>query len=175
MTLEQIKQNIGTIPDYPKKGILFRDISTLLSNSEAFAATIDHLAARYSDGDITQIAAIEARGFIFGAALANRIGCGLTLVRKPGKLPGEVISQRYQLEYGEDELQLRRGALTANDNVLIVDDLLATGGTVAATSQLIEKTGASISEAAFVVTLSDLTGEQRLRQQGLACYTLCRF
>lgn len=175
MTLDQIKASITAIDDYPKPGITFRDITPLLQNGEAFAACIDHLADRYRSSKVTQIAAIEARGFIFGAALAKALNCGLTLLRKPGKLPGPVISQRYQLEYGEDELQMRRDCLTESDHVVIVDDLLATGGTIAAATMLIKQTAATIAEAAFVVTLDELGGEQKLQQQGIACYTLCRF
>jgi len=175
MTVEQIKATIASIPDYPKPGITFRDITPLLQDGDAFAASIDYFAERYRDSQITQIAAIEARGFIFGAALAKALNCGLTLLRKPGKLPGEVISQRYQLEYGSDELQIRADSLDKSDHVVIIDDLLATGGTVAAAVQLIEQTQASIHEAAFLVTLDELPGEQKLQQQGVACYTLCRF
>lgn len=175
MTLDQIKDTIAAIPDYPKPGITFRDITPLLQNPDAFSSCIDQFAERYRDKGVTQIAAVEARGFIFGAALAKTMGCGLTLVRKPGKLPGKVYSQKYQLEYGEDELQLRHGTLDAKDTVVIVDDLLATGGTVAAAAQLIQQTQATIHEAAFLITLDELPGEQKLQQQGVACYTLCRF
>lgn len=175
MTVEQIKATIASIPDYPKPGITFRDITPLLQDGDAFAASIEYFAERYRGSQITQIAAIEARGFIFGAALAKALNCGLTLLRKSGKLPGEVLSQRYQLEYGSDELQIRADSLDKNDHVVIIDDLLATGGTVAAAVQLIEQTQASIQEAAFLVTLDELPGEQKLQQQGVACYTLCRF
>ena len=175
MTLEQIKNTIAAIPDYPKEGIIFRDITPLLKDPAAFSASISHLAQHYQDQKITQIAAVEARGFIFGAALANALNCGLTLLRKPGKLPGELLTQHYQLEYGEDALQMRADAFTGDDNVLVVDDLLATGGTVAAAIQLIKQTQASIHEAAFVVLLDALQGEQKLQQQGVTCYTLCRF
>lgn len=175
MTLEQLKASIGAIPDYPKPGITFRDITPLLQNKQAFQSCIALLAERYQTAGITQVAAVEARGFIFGAALAQTIGSGLTLLRKPGKLPPPVTSQSYQLEYGSDELQIRANALSSDDTVLIVDDLLATGGTVEAAAQLIKKTGAHIHEAAFVITLDELPGEARLQQQGVACYTLCRF
>ena len=175
MTIEQLTATIASIPDYPKPGITFRDITPLLQNGEAFSASIDYFAQHYRDRKITQIAAIEARGFIFGAALAKAMNCGLTLLRKPGKLPGETLSQRYQLEYGSDELQTQAHILNRNDNVVIIDDLLATGGTVEAAVNLIRQTGANIEEAAFLVTLDDLPGEQKLQQQGVACYTLCRF
>ncbi|MGM0525844.1 MAG: adenine phosphoribosyltransferase [Pseudomonadota bacterium] len=175
MTPEQLKDTIAAIPDYPKPGITFRDITPLLQDRDAFAAAIDLFAERYKNSGITQIAAIEARGFIFGSALAKQIGCGITLLRKPGKLPGSIVSQSYQLEYGEDSLEMRADSLTSSDKVLIVDDLLATGGTAEAAAMLIKRAQAIIIEAAFLVTLNDLPGEQKLQQQGVACYTLCRF
>lgn len=174
-TITQIRDSIGAIADYPKPGIIFRDITPLLQDSKAFRLTINSLKQRYSDQQITQIAAIEARGFIFGSALAYAMGCGVTLLRKPGKLPGEVVRQNYDLEYGSDELQMHQNALTKNDRVLIVDDLLATGGTVVAANQLIESSGAEVIEAAFVVSLPELGGEDKLQQAGVACYTLCQF
>ncbi|MDV6317159.1 adenine phosphoribosyltransferase [Idiomarina sp. HP20-50] len=174
-TVTDIRDAIGSIKDYPKPGIIFRDITPLLQNTDAFQLAINTLRQRYSGQGITQIAAIEARGFIFGSALAYAMGCGLTLLRKPGKLPGEVVSQSYQLEYGSDELQMHQNALTENDRVLIVDDLLATGGTVVAANQLIASSGAEVIEAAFVVSLPELGGEDKLQQSGVACYTLCQF
>lgn len=175
LTVEGIRDSIGAIPDYPKPGIIFRDITPLLQNPAAFELSINTLKQRYEQTGITQIAAIEARGFIFGSALAYAMGCGVTLLRKPGKLPGKVVSQSYDLEYGSDELQMHENALTANDRVLIVDDLLATGGTVVAAHKLIKATGAEVEEAAFVVSLPELGGEDKLQQAGVACYTLCQF
>lgn len=174
-TVTDIRDSIGSIQDYPKPGIIFRDITPLLQDPEAFRSAINILKQRYSKLGITQIAAIEARGFIFGSALAYAMGCGVTLLRKPGKLPGEVVSQSYQFEYGSDQLQMHENALTENDRVLIVDDLLATGGTVVAANQLIESLGANVIEAAFVVSLPELGGEDKLQQAGVACYTLCQF
>jgi len=170
-----IRDSIGSIPDYPKPGIIFRDITPLLQNPDAFRLTINTLKQRYAEQGITQIAAVEARGFIFGSALAYAMGCGVTLLRKPGKLPGKVTRQNYELEYGSDELQMHENALTESDLVLIVDDLLATGGTVVAASQLIKSSGADVVEAAFVVSLPELGGEDKLQQAGVACYTLCQF
>ncbi|WP_300318426.1 adenine phosphoribosyltransferase [Idiomarina sp.] len=173
--LKEVKDSIGAIHDYPKPGIIFRDITPLLQNHNAFKSSVDALKQRYEESGVTQIAAIEARGFLFGSALAYALGCGITLLRKPGKLPGKVVSQSYALEYGDDELQMHQNALTSNDKVLIIDDLLATGGTVLAADKLIRSTGATVAEAAFVVSLPELGGEDKLRQAGVACYTLCQF
>lgn len=173
--LNVIRDTIGSIPDYPKPGIVFRDITPLLQNAEAFELTIKQLKQRYADKGITQIAAIEARGFLFGAALAYAMGCGVTLLRKPGKLPGKVRRKVYDLEYGNDELQMHDNALSKSDRVLIVDDLLATGGTVVAANQLIQTCDADVIEAAFVVSLPELGGEDRLQKAGVPCYTLCQF
>ncbi|ASG65333.1 adenine phosphoribosyltransferase [Idiomarina piscisalsi] len=174
-SLKEVKDSIGAIPDYPKPGIIFRDITPLLQNPSAFKSSIEAFKKRYQGERITQIAAIEARGFLFGAALAYALDCGVTLLRKPGKLPGKTVCQSYELEYGSDELHIHENALSANDNVLIIDDLLATGGTVLAAEKLIRSTGASVKEVAFVVSLTELGGEDKLRQAGIACYTLCQF
>lgn len=173
--LKEVKDSIGAIHNYPKPGIIFRDITPLLQNHDAFKSCIDAFKLRYEMAGVTQIAAIEARGFLFGSALAYAMGCGVTLLRKPGKLPGNIVSQTYALEYGTDELQMHENALTSNDKVLIIDDLLATGGTVLAAHKLIRSTGATVEEAAFVVSLPELGGEDKLRQAGVACYTLCQF
>lgn len=173
--LKEIRNSIGAIHDYPKPGIIFRDITPLLQNHDAFKSSIEALKQRYGSKGITQIAAIEARGFLFGSALAYVLGCGVTLLRKPGKLPGKVVSQTYELEYGSDELQMHEDALTTNDKVLIIDDLLATGGTVLAADKLVRSTGASVYETAFVVSLPELGGQDKLQRAGIACYTLCQF
>ncbi|OIN01680.1 adenine phosphoribosyltransferase [Idiomarina sp. MD25a] len=170
-----IRNSIRAIPDYPKPGIIFRDISPLLQSARAFQATIEAFAQRYEALGIDQVAAVEARGFIFGAALAQRLGCGLTLLRKPGKLPGPVVKESYALEYGEDALELQECAFKEPQRVVLMDDLLATGGTVAAAAKLLSRTKAELIEAAFVITLDDLPGEQKLRELGITCYTLCRF
>ena len=151
--INTIRDSIRAIPDYPKPGIIFRDISPLLQSATAFKATIEAFAQRYEAEGIDQIAAVEARGFIFGAALAQRLGCGLTLLRKPGKLPGPVVTERYALEYGEDSLELQETAFTQPQRVVLIDDLLATGGTVAAAAKLLSRTQAELVEAAFVITL----------------------
>ncbi|MCK7460448.1 adenine phosphoribosyltransferase [Idiomarina aminovorans] len=174
-TTTDIRDSIGSIKDYPKPGVIFRDITPLLQDATAFRCAVDVLKHRYSKSGITQIAAIEARGFIFGSALAYAMGCGVTLLRKPGKLPGKIVSQSYQLEYGSDQLQMHENALTEDDRVLIIDDLLATGGTVIAANQLIASAGAEVAEAAFIVSLPELGGEDKLQHAGVACYTLCQF
>ncbi|KXS35378.1 MAG: Adenine phosphoribosyltransferase [Idiomarina sp. T82-3] len=173
--IKSIRDSIRAIPDYPKPGITFRDISPLLQSKDAFKSTIEAFAQRYQGLGIDQIAAVEARGFIFGAALAQRLGCGLTLLRKPGKLPGPVVKETYALEYGEDALEIQECAFKEPQRVLLMDDLLATGGTVAAAAKLLSRTQAELLEAAFVITLDDLPGEQKLQDLGISCYTLCRF
>ncbi len=170
-----IKNSIKTIPDYPKPGIQFRDVTSLMQQPKAFVATIDAFYEKYKDLGITAIVGTEARGFIFGAPLAYRLGVAFIPVRKPGKLPREVISQSYQLEYGEDILELHTDALTDQDKVLMVDDLLATGGTIEATAKLIRQLGASTHDACFVVNLPDIGGEKRLSEMDINCYSLTEF
>lgn len=170
-----IKRSIRAIPDYPKPGIVFRDITPLLADGEAFSQTIAQLAERYRDVQPTRIVGIEARGFIFGTALAYALGIGFVPLRKPGKLPGATLEQGYDLEYGEDALQMHVDALTADDRVIIIDDLLATGGTVLAAVALVKQTHAQLLECAFVITLNDLPGAARLQQAQIPYYTLCEF
>ncbi|GAB3004264.1 adenine phosphoribosyltransferase [Psychrosphaera aestuarii] len=170
-----IKNSIKTIPDYPKPGIQFRDVTSLMQNAEAFSATINAFYERYKDSGITAIVGTEARGFIFGAPLAYKLNVSFIPVRKPGKLPRAVYSQAYQLEYGEDILELHTDALTETDKVLMVDDLLATGGTIEATMKLIRKLGANVSDACFVVNLPDIGGESRLSKLDIDCYSLTSF
>lgn len=158
-----IKDSIKSIPNYPKEGIIFRDVTSLVESGPAFAATIDLLAERFKDAGFTKIAGTEARGFIFGAPLAKALGLGFILVRKPNKLPRKTIEQSYELEYGTDTLQIHVDAVDAGDKVLIVDDLLATGGTVAATVSLIRQLGGIVEDAAFVISLPDLGGEDVLK------------
>ncbi len=166
---------IRTIPDYPKKGILFRDITTLLLNPEGLRKTIDQFVDRYKNEKIDKIAAIEARGFLIGAPIAYAIGCGLILIRKKGKLPGKIRSENYQLEYGSDQIEMHEDAISAGEKILLVDDLLATGGTVKAAIKLIEKSGGIIHETAFLVDLPDLGGSRQLKEEGYSVFTLCEF
>jgi adenine phosphoribosyltransferase len=173
--LAQLKSAIKAIPDYPVEGVLFRDVTSLLENAEAFALTIDLLAQKYKDQGFTKVVGTEARGFIFGAPLALALGVGFIPVRKPGKLPRQTFAQAYQLEYGEDVLEIHRDALSVDDKVLIIDDLLATGGTIEATTKLIRRIGAEVKDAGFVISLPDLGGEKRLAAIGLTTSSLVQY
>ncbi|RUO59507.1 adenine phosphoribosyltransferase [Pseudidiomarina insulisalsae] len=172
---ERIRSVIRAVPDYPKPGIVFRDITPLLADGDAFAEAINSFVERYRNAGLTKIVGIEARGFIFGTALAYALGIGFVPLRKPGKLPAKTLQQRYSLEYGEDALEIHTDALGAHDHVLIIDDLLATGGTVLAAVDLVKQTGASLQECAFVISLDQLPGVDRLQQAAIPYYTLCRF
>jgi len=172
---QQLKDAIRTIPDYPKKGILFRDVTSLLEDAQAFALAIDLLTATYQNKGFTKVVGTEARGFLFGAPLALALGIGFVPVRKPGKLPRDTYAQPYQLEYGEDVLEIHQDALTENDKVLIIDDLLATGGTIEATTKLIRRLGAEVSHAGFVISLPDLGGEERLTNMNIISHTLIQY
>ena len=165
---------IRTIPDFPHAGIQFRDVTTLLLDGSGFATTIDRLAAAVGTG-FDLIAAIEARGFIFGAALAARLGKGLILVRKANKLPGTVLGVNYALEYGEDRVEIHADAFPAGARVLVIDDLIATGGTAVAAVQLLRAAQAKVTAAAFVIDLPDLGGAAKLRAAGVTVTTLVAF
>ena len=173
--LDLIKSSIKSIPNYPKEGIIFRDITTLLEVPSAFKATIDLIVEQYRDKGLTKVLGTESRGFIFGAPVALALGLPFELVRKPKKLPRETISQSYQLEYGQDTLEIHVDAISEGDNVLIIDDLLATGGTVEATVKLVQRLGGVVKHAAFVINLPELGGEKRLNNLGVDCYTLVNF
>jgi len=172
-----IKSKIRTVPNYPKKGIMFRDITTLLKDPEGLKEVIDTLAQRYSDKKyrFDTIVGIEARGFIIGSALAYALGKGFVPVRKPGKLPAETISMEYNLEYGTDKIEIHTDALTRGQTVLLVDDLLATGGTALAAASLIEKIGAKVEEISFIVDLPDVGGRKRLQNKGYNLFFLTEF
>ncbi len=170
-----IKASIKSIPDYPKAGILFRDVTSLMEDPAAYKATIELLAETYKDMGFTKIVGTEARGFLFGAPLALALNIGFIPVRKPGKLPRETYAQAYQLEYGEDILEIHQDALTTDDKVLIIDDLLATGGTIEATTKLIRKLGAQVQDAGFVISLPDLGGEQRIAALDINPFSLIQF
>lgn len=173
--IEKIKNTIRTIPDYPKPGIMFRDVTTVMQDGEAFNLTMNVFEEQFKDHKIDKVVGTEARGFIFGAALATRLGVGFIPVRKPGKLPREVYSETYELEYGQDVLEIHIDALLPNENVLVVDDLIATGGTIVATINLVEKLGAKVNAAAFVVNLPDIGGENVLKERGVDFYAICEF
>lgn len=173
--LQLIKSSIKSIPNYPKEGIIFRDITSLTEVPQAFAATVQLIAEQYRHRGITKIIGTESRGFIFGAPVAVALGLPFILVRKPGKLPRQVISQDYQLEYGEDTLEIHADAIQSGDKVLIIDDLLATGGTVEACVKLVQRLGGEVKHAAFVISLPELGGENRLRDLGVEPFTLVDF
>lgn len=170
-----LKALVRTIPDYPKKGILFRDITTLIEHPEGFKESIERIAARYRGRGITHVAGIEARGFIFGAGVAIALGVGFVPIRKKGKLPGETIGQNYALEYGVDTIEIHADVLDGDDRVLLVDDLIATGGTAIAAVGLLRRTGAQVSDAAFVIDLPDLGGAAKLKAEGVEVTALISF
>lgn len=166
---------VHTIADYPKKGIMFRDVTGILDDAKAFTLSIELLAEQFAGKGFTKIVGTEARGFLFGAPLALKLGIGFVPVRKPGKLPRETYSQDYTLEYGTDTLEIHKDALTPEDKVLIIDDLLATGGTIEATYQLIKKIGADVSDAGFIISLPDLGGEDKLTALNLNVFALLEY
>jgi adenine phosphoribosyltransferase len=170
-----IKDAIRTIPDHPKPGVMFRDITTLLGNARAFRTVVDQLVQPYAGIRIDKVAGIEARGFILGGAVAHQLSVGFVPVRKKGKLPWRTIQQTYALEYGEDAVEIHEDALAPGEQVLIVDDLIATGGTAIAAVRLIERLGARAIGASFVIDLPDLGGSQKLRDIGLRVEALCAF
>lgn len=157
-----LKSVIRDIPDFPKPGILFKDITPLLQSPKGMKAALDRLAAPFKNAGITAVAGMESRGFIFGVPVAERLGVGFVPVRKPGKLPAETVSEEFSLEYGTDTLEIHKDALGKGDKVLIIDDLLATGGTAEATVKLIEKLGAQVIGMGFVIELAFLEGKKKL-------------
>ncbi len=173
IAVDGLKSLIRSVPDFPKPGIVYRDITTLLSNAEAFQTSIDLLAAHFMDKAITKVVGIESRGFVTAAPLAYLLGVGFVPVRKKGKLPYKTNLISYQLEYGTDSLEIHEDAVVKDERVLVVDDLLATGGTASATCALVRKSGAKVSGAAFLVELSDLKGRDRL--SGVDVFSLITF
>jgi adenine phosphoribosyltransferase len=159
-----LEKSIRSIPDFPKPGILFRDITTLLKDKKAFKAAVNELAKKYKDKNISMIVGVESRGFILGAALAYKLGVGFVPARKKGKLPCETLSVTYALEYGTDTLEMHKDALTPQDRVLIIDDLIATGGTVEGVINLVERFKAKIIGIGFVIELVDLKGREKLKK-----------
>lgn len=172
---ELVKSKIRTIPNWPKQGIMFRDITTLLKDKQGFNHMINLFVKRYEGMDIDVIAGIESRGFITGAVLANRLGIGFVPIRKPGKLPGETVSEEYELEYGKDKIEIHKDAVSQGTKVLLVDDLIATGGTALAACNLIKKLGGEVVECSFIVDLPDIGGKKRLLDAGYKVFNLVEF
>jgi adenine phosphoribosyltransferase len=175
MNREHLKALVRTVPDFPSPGILFRDITTLISHGKGFAACIRHLAEMAEAADANVIAGMEARGFIFGAAVAAHLGLGFIPVRKPGKLPVPTLGIDYALEYGRDRLEIDPTAIVDGQKVVIIDDLIATGGTALAAAELLRRAGARVDHALFVIDLPDLHGAERLRGAGLTVEALMDF
>ena len=170
-----LKPLVRSIQDYPKKGILFRDITTLIEHPEGFKESVERLAEAHRGIGITHVAGIEARGFIFGAGVAIALGVGFVPVRKRGKLPGQTLGQNYVLEYGVDTIEIHADVLEKGDKVLLIDDLIATGGTAGAATDLIRKSGGEVVSAAFVIDLPDLGGAAKLKAKGVKVHTLVSF
>ena len=170
-----LKDSIRSIPDYPKPGIVFRDITTLLSDPRAFRRAVDALVHPFAGGRIDQVAGIEARGFILGGAVAHQLSAGFVPVRKKGKLPHKTVSIAYTLEYGTDELEIHVDAIKPGDRVLLVDDLIATGGTATAAVNLLRQIGAEVVAACFVIDLPEIGGAQKLRDLDVPVRTLMEF
>lgn len=175
MTPDDLKALVRTVPDFPSPGILFRDVTTLIGHGPGLSATIDHLAAMADRAGAQAVAGMEARGFIFGAAVAARMGLGFIPVRKPGKLPVQTIGVDYALEYGQDRLEIDPTAIADGQRVAIIDDLIATGGTALAAATLLRSAGAAVTHALFVIDLPDLHGANRLRETGLTVEALMDF
>lgn len=175
MTTDDLKALVRAVPDFPQQGILFRDITTLIGNGPGLAATVAMLADQAEAAGAHLIAGIEARGFIFGAAVAARLGLGFVPVRKPGKLPVPSLALDYALEYGTDTLEIDPGAVPDGTRVVLIDDLIATGGTALAAAQLIRTAGGVLDHALFVIDLPDLSGADRLRAQGIEVSALIEF
>lgn len=175
MSQKLIKSAVTTIIDYPKPGIMFRDVTSVLQNYEAFQACIDLLKNQYSRLKFDKVVGTEARGFLFGAPLALELGVGFVPVRKPKKLPREVISESYELEYGTDVLEIHKDAISPGDRVLMIDDLLATGGTMIATATLIRRLGGVVEHAGFIISLPNIGGKAKLEAANITPYCICEF
>ena len=173
--LTDLKDAIRSIPDYPKPGIVFRDITTLLGDARAFRRAVDELVHPFAGGRVDKVAGIEARGFILGGAVAHQLSAGFVPIRKKGKLPHETVRIAYSLEYGVDEMEIHTDAIGQGERVILVDDLIATGGTAVAATQLLRQIGANIVAACFIIDLPDLGGAQRLRDLGVDVRSLVSF
>jgi len=172
---ETLKESIRTIPDYPKPGIMFRDITTLLGNARAFRRAVDELVYPYAGGKVDKVAGIEARGFILGGAIAHQLSAGFVPIRKKGKLPHDTVRIAYSLEYGVDEMEMHRDAIVPGEKVILVDDLIATGGTAEGATRLLLQMGAEVVAACFIIDLPDLGGRKKLEALGVTVRTLVEF
>ena len=175
VTLEELQAVIRNVPDFPEEGIQFKDITPVLADARLLDGCISHLLGGHSANTVDVVAGIDARGFIFGAAMARELGMGFVPIRKKGKLPGKTISQDYTLEYGQATVEIHDDAIEAGETILVVDDLLATGGTAAAGIKLIEKLGGQIMSCAFIIDLPDLGGRKLLEDMGMDVHVLCAF
>ena len=173
--MQDLKKLIRSIPDYPKPGIMFRDVTTLLGDAQGFKAAIARMAEPYRVEPIDAVAGIEARGFILGGAIADRLGCAFIPMRKKGRLPWKTIGQEYVLEYGIDALEIHEDAIDADERILIIDDLIATGGTAEAAVMLVRRLGGHVVGAAFIIDLPELGGRKRLEAMGVNCHVLMEF
>ena len=173
--MHDLKKLIRSIPDHPKPGIMFRDVTTLLSDAQGFKAAIARMVEPYRVEPIDAVAGIEARGFILGGAIADRLGCAFIPMRKKGRLPWKTIGQEYSLEYGVDAIEIHEDAIDADERILIVDDLIATGGTAEAAVKLVRRLGGHVAGAAFMIDLPDLGGRTRLEAMGVKCHVLMEF
>ena len=174
-SMKSVKDYIRTIPDFPHTGIMFRDVTTLFANPRGLGLVIDQMLQPHAGVAVDKIIGLEARGFILGGAIAHQLGKGFIPIRKQGKLPGKIISQAYTLEYGEAVMEIHEDAIEPGERVLMVDDLLATGGTAQAGLKLLEKLGAEVIGCSFVIDLPDLGGRELLESMGMHVHTLCAF
>jgi adenine phosphoribosyltransferase len=170
-----LKDAIRTIPNYPKQGVMFRDITTLLSDARAFRQAIDELVQPFAGSKVSKIAGIEARGFILGGAVAHQMSAGFIPIRKKGKLPHETVSIAYSLEYGVDQMEMHKDAVVRGEKVILIDDLIATGGTAEAACRLLTQLGAEIIAACFIVDLPDLGGARKIEKLGIPVHSLMAF
>ncbi len=173
--MQDLKKLIRSIPDYPKPGIIFRDVTTLMGDAQGFKAAIARMSEPYRAVPVDLVAGIEARGFILGGAVADRLGCGFVPMRKKGKLPWKTIGQEYTLEYGIDTIEIHEDAIELGERILIVDDLIATGGTAEAAAKLIRRSGGEVVGAVFVIDLPEIGGRKRLEALGVKCHALIEF
>ena len=172
---DYVREHVRQVPDFPKKGILFLDITTATKDAKAFERSMDFLYEQFKNEKADYVAGIESRGFIFGAALASKLGIGFIPVRKPNKLPAETIKESYDLEYGSDTIEIHKDALKEGDRVIIIDDLLATGGTAAAACNLIRKAGAEVVATAFIIELDPLKGREKIEAKGVKVISMLHY